>query len=328
VPVNKFLDFARDGRAVWERERLKDFSDLAYPDDTLGRCRDIIRGDVYLEWIRWYAEGLIDPQRFSADYDTYGSLYEAVLEAVSLRLDNLTVDERRAIASSVARFLQWRIDVTSMNKVRRSMSLQTRKQLLELSGSPPRCWITGRIFESVAIDAFLGISANGALNKQSAGRPMYVDIYRPIGIRSRDLNIEVDHVFPLSRGGEETDNLRLACGWANYSKKHNLGLYEVPGSVRYVAESQAQRLSVKTLPQPFWVIRLLATRRRCENLGGCSATSDNAELTVAPISLRGAPTPVNLRVVCTAHDPIASERYVPVQVAAAAWGRSTSVDEE
>lgn len=318
-----FVDFARDGAGVWDGVLLAEYSARAFPYEVLFRARDIVQADVYLEWIRWYAEGLVDPSRFVNVQTPYGVIFEAVLKAIDKRFVDRTLDEKKRLSSAIATYLQWRVDNLkhlAMSRNRKRLSLSVRRHLVELAGAPPRCWITGRPFSKESIAAFLFDPEDQGTATIGSEPPLYVDVYRPIGLTRRDEAIEVDHVMPMSRGGSDEDNLRLACGWANANKRHHVSLYDVPGGVRHSVVRANEDLVPPTLPQPFWVVRLLATRRRCEHPGGCSAHVANAELTVAPIEKIGAPTPTNLRVVCSRHDSMSEGRFVPRKVAASAWG--------
>ena len=319
--LTEFLDFAATSDAIWDKKLLLDFSQRSYPLETLGRSRDIVRADTYLHWISWFAEGLVDPARVAGRYDSYGELFQACLQCVAERFRDLTADERRPLASAIAHYLQFRADVLASERQRQRLTTSQKIELVKLAGVPPRCWITGLPFSTTAVDSFLEMGEEEDDERSVLGRPVFVDIYRPIGLQPRDLQIEVDHVFPVARGGENSDNLRLACGWANVFKAQHVSLYDVAGGVRIVRVRKGPTHLPASLPQPFWVVRLLATRRRCEDPSGCDATVENAELTVAPIFPGGAPTPTNLRVVCDKHDPIAAERLVPRTIAAAAWGK-------
>jgi hypothetical protein len=116
-------------------------------------------------------------------------------------------------------------------------------------------------------------------------------------------------VLPVAAGGTGGANLRLACGWCNGHKSDNLSLYDQafnPIIVRHPV------LGVVTVPRPFWVVRLLAYRRRCEwsGAGGCTRTTSNAELFIAARREGGAMNPANLTVTCEEHDPFKAIRLV------------------
>lgn len=133
----------------------------------------------------------------------------------------------------------------------------------------------------------------------------------------RDFAIEVDHVVPFSRGGEDKDNLELACGWCNRSKSANMSIYEVEGQPRSAGPNV---LGFGSLPQPFWIVRLLALIRTCEHPDGCDRSVENAEMTVVPIRAGGALNPTNLRVTCYDHDPLGSNRLLPPSAVRKIWG--------
>ena len=317
----KFLEFAANTAALWDRSSLADLGERTFPAESLSRAGDVIRADAYLEWIRWFAEGIVDPRRCVGYVDAYAHVFELALSSVKNRYGTLTVPEQCDLARSVARYVTWRVELIASQTTRRQFSLEEREGLIALAGNPPRCWITGRPFDRRAVDSFLNRPSLQAGTSREVELPLYVDIYRPIGLKARDIGIEVDHVRPVSDGGGDLDNLRLACGWANANKRHYMNLYDVSGAVRVPHLQSATSRVPASLPQAFWVIRLIGTRKRCEHPGGCSADSTSAELTVALIEPTGAPTPTNLRVVCGVHDPITVERLVPRALAASVWGK-------
>src|SRR5215469_8544743 len=105
LPQRKFLEFARDMGAMWDPVKLQEFSSLLFPDETLSRARSVIRADGYLEWIRWYAEGLVDPRRFTDRAGSYPMIFEATLHTVREQCGNLTADEHTELASAIAQYL-------------------------------------------------------------------------------------------------------------------------------------------------------------------------------------------------------------------------------
>jgi len=72
-----------------------------------------------------------------------------------------------------------------------------------------------------------------------------------------------------------------------------------------------------SVPQPFWVVRFLAMRARCEDPSGCQRKTATDELTVAPRNHGGSPNPANLMVVCHDHDPMTDVRLVAARYVSA-----------
>jgi hypothetical protein len=166
-----------------------------------------------------------------------------------------------------------------------------------------RCWICGYSFSTGVVDRFLSdeFQAHGTKLK-------FVDVFKPIGRVNNDTRIEIDHVLPFSAGGAEGDNLRLACGWCNRNKAAAFSIYEQAITPSAVNLSSKRRINI---PRPIWVLRLLATRRRCEAQGGCECRTSTHELTVALHNPAGDPNPMNLMVICRDHDPMSADRFVP-----------------
>ncbi|MFF9429399.1 HNH endonuclease [Streptomyces sp. NPDC014746] len=178
-------------------------------------------------------------------------------------------------------------------------------------GQPePRCYLCGFLFGSHARDRFLGES------KEYPPPLALVDFTRPRGERSAQLCIEVDHVIPVAEGGQTVvENLRLACGWCNSTKNRYTNIYDATPWSGGIFQHPA--LGAVTRPQPLWVLRTIATRRRCEFPDGCPAKVENSELFAGPRNANGALTPVNLAVYCEQHDPWRLDRWVgPKRLAA------------
>jgi hypothetical protein len=137
--------------------------------------------------------------------------------------------------------------------------------------------------------------------------PQFIDWLKPRGLAAQDSEIEVDHIVPHAAGGGNQENLALACGWCNRSKGAFAGIYDQPLTPILVRHPH---LGIRTAPRPLWVVRLLATRGRCEALEGCSETTHICELTVMLKHINGAANPANLRVVCKKHDDMRETRFI------------------
>jgi hypothetical protein len=122
---------------------------------------------------------------------------------------------------------------------------------------------------------------------------------------------------PFSRGGEDENNLELACGWCNNAKSGHMSVYDVEGQPLRAGQN---RLGLFSLPQPFWVTRLLALEGTCSHGGGCETSNQDAELTVVPMRMDGALNITNLRVTCLAHDPLGSRRLQTPTAVRTLWG--------
>jgi hypothetical protein len=170
--------------------------------------------------------------------------------------------------------------------------------LLDAAGNPPRCWICGYAFDQIAIDSFL-------ISPRHHSLKTFVDFMKP-RLLQRDYGIEVDHMVPFSQGGGGDANLAIACGWCNKTKGARLSLYDVQAQPAVFIHP---RLGVTSLPQPFWVVRILALRKRCEH-GSCHRQVSTSELTATPRNERGAMNPMNLMVTCLEHDRLGSDRLV------------------
>lgn len=312
--VTKFMrDIPHDPLCMWQPERLLDIAGVARPDSLMARNEVVLKADANLLWSRWFIEGLCNPLRY---VDDATKTIVDVLSDILGRLNSLYAaepqDERRELAEKIAQHVM--AEVTRRRLLKRiSASISQKRELVDASGGEPRCWMCGYKFLSPAVDAFLGKAKTATLEL-----PKFVDVLRPRGLYERDISIEVEHKVPVAGGGGGLDNLALACGWCNKYKGAKTSIYD--------ADSRAPRASFTLggeiwheLPHPFWTVRLLAVRRRCEHPDGCGAMADKAELYIAPTDPRGAPNPSNLHVYCADHDPYAASRYVGREAARRIW---------
>lgn len=285
--------------AVWDADSVRDIAAKVAPAG-LGGVNDwLIRGDANSLWARWFLEGLADPQQYVAGKQRYAHLYARIRDALLATAQQMPADERSKLASRLAKLLWSEIERREVGR-RVPADRETKLFLWDLY---PRCWVCGAEFTDWARAAFLQEEANSEPHI-----PPYVDFYKSRGVKANDLRIEVEHVMAQSSGGSNTlHNLRLACGWCNRAKSDRAVMYDAEGAPRARTHPT---LGVVSIPQPFWVVRFLAMRGRCEDPSGCAARTQTDELTVAPRNVHGAPNPANLIVVCREHDPLRDVRLV------------------
>lgn len=292
----------------WSIKNLEKIDHMEIPHSFFGRQRPLLKGDIQELWVRWFIEGIADPRRYLIDskYSKYSTLYVFVYTDVRREILDasvfpyMTIPEREEIAKSIALCISDMVKSMKLSNVRKPLSDADKKLFLDLAGKPPRCWICGWQFPQIAIDNFM----EGTREKVPS--PI-VDVFKPRGLKSQDLRIEVDHVLPFSHGGDIKDNLKLACGWCNRYKSSHWLIYDVEGQP---IQARSNNFGVSSIPQPFWVVRLLALRRKCEHPEGCQNTVENSELTVMPIRECGALNPTNLRLTCIEHLSPADSRML------------------
>jgi hypothetical protein len=291
-------------RDAWDETSLRDLALVQIPSDIMGSRRWLLESDVRLTWTRWFIDGLTDRSRYIRDRSrNYAQLYSEILGALRLQHPTDPIDEVQAVAGVLSNFA-WD-EVSRMRQAGRRTIKQSVKEDLWFAAEPdPRCYLCGYGFSDFARDRFLGRS-----EKLSIGLPLLVDFTRPRGLNLRDLLIEVDHVSPVAGGGDTTyANLRLACGWCNRVKSNKRSILDAPAS----SSSRLVRTTIGhiSVPQPLWVLRIVATRGRCEDPSGCAASLSTHELFVASRSAVGALNPANAIVACQEHDPWAASRWV------------------
>ncbi|WP_354670069.1 HNH endonuclease signature motif containing protein [Streptomyces sp. S.PNR 29] len=287
----------------WSDEALKSLAKYTVPDVIAGNHGWLLRGDLSTVWGRWFIESLVDLAPFELNPAlTIGHLHVPILAHINAVSPQVPLDERREYARVLTRFA-WQLVSARRSRKRSAISAAVREELWALGQPTPRCYLCGYEFSEEARDKFLGLSKSGP------AVPLLVDFTRPRGVRSAQLCIEVDHVVPVAEGGETgVGNLRLACGWCNSVKNRYTNIYDViPWSVG-IFEHPA--LGPVTQPQPLWILRTVATRRRCEAAEGCTVRIEDAELFAGPRNQGGALTPVNVAVYCEQHDPWRLDRWV------------------
>ncbi len=314
LELNGFLEEAlSDPASIWELTALVKSAARNPPDAILYRNAPMLRADAYAIWLRWFIEGVCNPLRYVDDETkTIVHVLADVTSRIYLMYPGDPQDERDAFAEAVADRIMREVE-RRRNLKRTNASLAQKQIMIDAASGDPRCWVCGFRFSSDAVARFLKKRKGVQLPL-----PELVDILRPRGLEERDISIEVEHIIPVANGGGGSENLALSCGWCNKSKSALTSIYDVGGR----APRSEYRLGSQRwfeLPHPFWTVRVLGTRKRCEHHGYCTARTSNAELFIAPGDALGAPNPTNLHVYCRDHDPYRAERLFSRSDAAQIW---------
>jgi 5-methylcytosine-specific restriction endonuclease McrA len=299
----RFLEAAfASGGTHWESSDVESLAANVVPDAVFRLRKPVLVADVTVTWAQWFIQSFIDAAAPNAAYTSYAHIVKDVLPAVQRLMPQAPTDETNALAFRIARIALEQIEIKA-DRRRENLSAENREDILDLAGKQPRCWICGYRFSDWAVRRFLTKDEHASVTL-----PLFIDYVTGHGMRERDLSIEIDHVVPVAAGGRNDDNLRIACGWCNSRKKDYVSIYDV-GSVPKVFHHP--HLGVTSVPQPFWVVRLLALRKRCESSTGCNRTTANSRLFIGPLNATGAMNPVNLTVRCADHDELRNHRLVP-----------------
>ena len=302
--VTNFVEAAPvDPASAWDYEAIIKLAGNAPPSTLFGDQEPLMRGDQHRLWLRWFIEGLVSPHVFARER-SLGKLevYAAAFRRVSAMYPMVDLPRRKKLADLLTEHIAAEVERARSDLARDSASAATRLELLA-EHTPARCYICGYAFSRQAQDAFLKVKGRDPIVL-----PLLVDVLRPRGLRERDVKIEVEHLVPVAAGGHGQDNLRLACGWCNMHKSARVSLYEV-SFLPPRSEFLIGRLRLFELPNPFWTIRILALRKRCQHVDGCVRTAADSELFVAYSDWSGSPNPTNLTVYCAEHDSIRADRY-------------------
>lgn len=289
-----FLENALDDPALcWKPEELQRIGYLLVPEQVFGEYPALLRGDIHRLWAEWFLGAFVDVNRFAVGEVSYANIYKSVREFCLSALG--TKPPVGHLAKVIARLADEEVTRLKRSAKRKGLPIDDRQLMVDLADGRPRCWVCGYRFAEEAIENFL----KGKFQHELPA-PLLVDIFKPIGLTSRDMQIEVDHVFPFSRGGGDEENLRIACGWCNRHKSNYASLYDTAGVDR-VGKTKSGYYS---LPQPLWVVRLLALSGASEYSG---KTARDCELTVTLRNPNGKATPPNL-VVVSSEGEIPSEQ--------------------
>jgi len=286
----------------WDTTQLNTIATTEPPDLMMRPWKKILKADIHIIWAKWFLESVFDPEYFLANNEEPErfKIFRITYQIISKYFSEDPNDEVIKLCSYITDLILAEAQKRFERK-RKTITKQDKIDLWSKNYKDPRCYICGYRFSEWAIKKFL----KGNDNK--APLPQYLDFYKPIGLKPRDIQIEIEHVIPIaSTGGSDIDNLRLACGWCNSRKGARNCLYD--------QDSQASRFNHPivgdvSIPKGFWIVRVLSLRQRCE-FGGCDKNVKNSELTVAPLRQYGSMNPVNLKVICKHHDPLKAHRKV------------------
>jgi 5-methylcytosine-specific restriction endonuclease McrA len=309
--ILSFLDATADKlESSWDVECLGNIANQRVPDFITSGRGTLLRADIHLLWTQWFINSICDSEQFFNSYQGYSHIFTVVQDRIPFIFPSITESERQKITKYIARYIARLIEkeIEIKEDRRRKIDADIKKLLWDLSGSEPRCWICGYKFTDWARNKFLGYS-----NYKEIPLPRFVDYITLHGVKQRDICIEVDHAIPFAKGGSENiDNLRLSCGWCNSHKSDRLSIYDVeikPGTLEH------PKLGKRSIPHPFWVIRLFSVRQRCEYEGNCEKTVQHSKLNIISKHPQGAMNPANLKVVCEDHDSFGSMRFIDRSIA-------------
>lgn len=301
----------------WKADLLRHIAQQQLPAEVAGAHRWLLEGDMRLTWLRWFIEDYVDiggvRKSIKADSvervgfaDIFSIVFERLLEEdrTSSRPD---IKDTAMIISRLALLLLDR----SGPLASRTIPENIKYRLATQSPDGPRCALCGFKFQEESVDWFMGL-----LRTKPEYAVRLVDVVRPRGLSSSDFEIQVDHIVPVSRGGEtRLSNLQLACGWCNSSKNDYTYMYDA--SFFSHDSVEVKDLGLFRRPRRFWVVRMTSLIGKCEDRSGCHATLADSELFLAPRRSAQVLNPVSAKVFCRRHDPWYKARLIDRAVIAA-----------
>lgn len=310
--VAPFLRAANDENIIWSLDGLQKLSSQVVPPSILGKMPELLQGDINKQWAQWFLRGICNIQHAQQCGWKYPQVNLHVRKWLEKEFGGNSINSEELI-NLISRAIFNELQKLKNKGERRSIPFEVKQELIDICDGKPFCWICGYKFRNEAISNFLDST------HYNVPLPKWIDIFKPIGLTARDIKIEIDHIVPISAGGEtETDNLRISCGWCNCHKSAHSSLYDVSGSALH-GKLKGKHIS---LPQPFWVIRLLSVIGSTLPGGNDSVSTSEKELTIIPQNSLGQMTPANLLIVSYDDARITSEQIQPRDEANVLWNNA------
>ncbi|MBN3492223.1 HNH endonuclease [Vibrio neptunius] len=284
----------------WKPNTLACLANIVSPGSLFNRRESMLKADIHFLWLSWFLESIYDfnlaPENVS---------YADVLSSVRRGLIKSGFDDNdesfKDVWVNIARLIFTYVTHTQ-GRSRKQVSKSLKQDLIANCNGKPHCWICGARFSQESISNFLGAKVKFTLSPT-------VDYMFPRGLKERDFKIEVEHKLPFSLGGgdiDDIDNIGLSCGYCNRHKWKFLSVYDANRNLRTFSHL---RLGMVSVPQPYWVIRILALADKCSE-AGCTARKTSQQLYVDLVNDLGSATPSNLKVVCRKHIRNPGDRFV------------------
>ena len=281
-------------------KNLLGLSQSEVPQSLYGERQKLYGADHRLILYSWFIESICDFDRLNSN-TTKGRLWAWVKAGLEAKFPSSTIETEfiTLITNEVyGKFVENRdIKRSSYWKISICRELIAREK-------DPKCWICQRHFCEDAIHNFTNRGDSRNINL-----PGTVDFMFPRGLIQRDLSIEVEHIVPFSLAEGNPDklsNLALSCGWCNISKSNTVSVYTVNRNGKYYAHP---RLGKRSVPNRYWIVKLLMLHRKCEVCNKAPLTKAN-KLRLDLINDKGVANISNLKVVCGICDRIKGDRLV------------------
>jgi hypothetical protein len=284
----------------WYPNSLANLAILNPPREVFPNNNVICKSDMSFIWLSWFVETVYD-YNLAKDDISYAAVFSYVRRGLVHSGFSETSGDFTEVSKSVSRLVYAYIGNIKGRK-RKQPKIATKEALLERSQSSPICWICGYRFKPEAIKRYLGDDSDFIL-------PDTFDYFSARGLKERDISIEIEHKQPFSSGGadiDDLDNIDLSCGFCNKHKWKFLSIYDANRGLR---SFQHPNLGLVSIPQPYWVIRILALAEKCST-EGCTAKKSKQQLYIDLVNPLGSASPTNLKVVCRKHLNNLGSRFV------------------
>lgn len=285
---------------VWDISEIYKTSSLNIPDAIYGNQKNVLRSDLRTLLARWFLLSLCDPYVVAKNNEKFPHIYKKVKKSLQT-YTSINPEQHIDISFKIANYIE-KLAYSLKSNRRKRLTLSLKEEILSTYNSNLRCNICGYKFLPSAKDVFLERKSREILRK-----PRFIDFVTQKGRNIDDIIIVIDHIKPISFGGEtELDNLQLLCGWCNRHKLDRLNFYDGQTTTKQIKHPKYGLISI---PQPFWIVRTLNTITRCEKTG-CDITRRKGELFLVPRYDNGNFNPLNFRVLCKEHDTL-QHRLIP-----------------
>jgi|GEM_PF-2200782 len=284
----------------WRTDALADLAITNPPQGVFTNNSVLCKSDISFVWLSWFIESIYDYNLADKNV-SYGTVFSNVRRGLIHSGFNDSSPKFTEVSRTISRLVFEYIGKLKGRK-RKQPKNDTKEALLEKFDSKPHCWICGYQFKDFAINRYLGTDDNIIL-------PSTFDFYSPRGLKERDISIEIEHKQPFSSGGgdlDDLDNLDLSCGYCNRYKWKFLSLYDVNKGLRTFSHPSLGNVSI---PQPYWIIRILALADKCSH-SGCTVKKTKQQLYIDLVNPLGSASPTNLKAVCRKHISLAGFRFL------------------
>lgn len=267
---------------------------LHAPESIQGLSSELLKDDLNYLLVQWFIDAL-KPQN-SEENNHYPHIYQSVRKALRNRFIDSSDPELHKVSTRLSRLI---CNGSNQRKYQREeFSIADKFSLFTKSGG--YCGICGFRFSEAMVENFLG-------GQPQYSKHIFYDFLKPTKRTKKNFQIEIDHIFPLARGGgNDLENLQLLCGFCNSAKRDFTSVFDSSSKTIEINHPELGKLNLSSW---FLVVRVLSGNK----CSFCDKSIDSTELTITPLLMSYQINPVNVRSTCYECDPMKEYRFLPVE---------------